>query len=102
MKEKCGIDDDDNSMDSREERQFRLWINSLGIEDVFVHDLFAECRDGMLLLKVIHKIDDTVVEWNRVEKNANNVFKIGINCQVAIDAVQKLKIKTIGIGAQDI
>ena len=26
--------DDDNSEDSREERVFRMWINSLGIEDM--------------------------------------------------------------------
>lgn len=94
--------EDDDVEGTREARSFRLWINSLGIEDVFINDLFEECRTGMVLLKVIHKIDPTVVEWNRVEKNANNVFKIGINCQVAIDACQKLKIKLIGIGASDI
>jgi len=101
MLDKAGIDDDDVE-GCREERAFRLWINSLGIEEVFISDFFSECRDGMVLLRVIHKIDPTAVEWNRVEKNANNVFKIGINCQVALDACAKMKIKTIGIGAQDI
>jgi plastin-1 len=94
--------DDDDIEGSREERAFRLWINSLGIEDVFIQNLYQECRTGMVLLKVIHKIDNTVVEWNRVEKNANNTFKIGINCQVAFDACEKLKLKLVGIGAQDI
>jgi len=84
---------------SREERSFRLWINSLDIEGVFINNLYEECRTGDLLLKVIHKIDPTVVEWNRVEKNANNVFKQGINCQVAFDACKKMKIHLIGIGA---
>lgn len=101
MMEKAGIDDDDVE-GCREERSFRLWINSLGIEDVFITDFFSECKTGDVLLKVIHRIDNTVVEWNRVEKNANNVFKIGINCQVAMDACTKLKIKLIGIGASDI
>ena len=59
-------------------------------------------RDGQVLLKVIHKINPNVVEWNRVEKNPNNNFKKGINCQVAFDACQALKIKLIGIGASDI
>ena len=54
------------------------------------------------MLKVIHKINPNVVEWNRVEKNANNHFKRGINCQVAFEAAQKLKIKLVGIGSQDI
>lgn len=69
---------------------------------MFVNNLYEECRDGMVLLKVIHRINNTVVEWNRVEKNPNNHFKMGINCQVAFDACQKLKIHLVGIGAQDI
>ena len=91
IKEKAGLDNDD-AEGTREERQLRLWINSLGIEDVFINNLFAECRDGMVLQKVIHRIDKTVVPWNKVEKNANNVFKIGINCQIAFESSQKLGI----------
>jgi len=90
---------DDDIEGSREERSFRLWINSLDIEDVYINNLFEECRDGQVLLKVIHKINPNVVEWNRVEKNPNNNFKKGINCQVAFDACGKLKLKLMGIGA---
>lgn len=75
--EKCGIDDQEGA---REERQFRLWINSLELEGVQVNNLYEDVRDGQVLLKVIHKIDPTVVEWNRVEKNPNTPFKVGINC----------------------
>ena len=73
--EAAALVDDDTTEGSREERSFRLWINSLGLEGVFIDNLFEECRTGMLLLKVIDKIDNTVVEWDRVEKNANNTFK---------------------------
>jgi plastin-1 len=99
--EKAGIVDDDIA-GTREERQFRLWINSLEIEGVYINNLYEDVRDGQVLLKVIHKIDPTVVEWNRVEKKPDNNFKKGINCQVAFDACTKLKIKLIGIGASDI
>lgn len=71
---------DDDIEGSREERSFRLWINSLDIEDLYINNLYDECRDGQVLLKVIHKINPNVVEWNRVEKNPNNNFKKGINC----------------------
>lgn len=75
-------DEDDEG--SKEERSFRLWINSLGImdgeEQLFVRNIYEEARDGLLLLKVIHRINPNVVEWNRVEKNPNNTFKKGINC----------------------
>ena len=74
------INDYDDIEGSREERAFRLWINSLGIEDVFVNNLYEDVRDGNVLCKVIHRIDNTVVEWDRLEKNPDNVFKKGINC----------------------
>jgi len=77
--DKAGLIDDDIA-GSREERQFRLWINSLEIEDVYINNLFEDVRDGQVLLKVIHRINPNVVEWNRVEKNPNNEFKKKINC----------------------
>lgn len=99
--EKAGLLDDD-IQGTREERQFRLWINSLELPDVYINNLFEDVRDGQVLLKVIHKINPNVVEWNRVEKKADNAFKVGINCTVAYDAMAKMKLKLIGIGAKDI
>ena len=42
--------DDDDDEASREERAFRMWINSLGV-DQHVTDLIAEMRSGLLLLQ---------------------------------------------------
>lgn len=42
----------DDVGDSREERVFRMWINSLNIEGVYVNNLFADSSDGVNLLKV--------------------------------------------------
>jgi len=75
----AGIIDDDIE-GSKEERAFRMWINSLGIDGVFIDSLFHDLQDGLVLLKVIHRINDTVVEWDRVQKEPNNIFKKGINC----------------------
>lgn len=47
-----GLIDDDIEAD-KEERMFTRWINTLGIEGVFVSNLVEECRDGVLLCKVI-------------------------------------------------
>ena len=85
-----------------EERQFRFWINSLNIDDLNVNNLYEEARDGMLLLKVIHKLDPTVVDWKKVEKNPNNKFKQGINCNQVVEASKKLGLKLPGIGGSDI
>lgn len=56
----------------------------------------------MIMLKVIHKINPNVVEWNRVETKNMNTFKIGINCGVCEDAMRKMKITMVGVGGKDI
>jgi len=75
----AGIIDDDIE-GSKEERAFRMWINSLGIDGVFIDNLYEDLKDGLVLCKVIHRIDNTVVEWDRVVQEPNNIFKKGINC----------------------
>ena len=104
--EKAQVESATNDYDdiegSRDERAFRLWINSLGIEDVYISDLFDEARDGLILLKVIHRIDETAVDWKKVEKKPNNKFKMGTNCTEAINACKKMKLVTTGLGGTDI
>ena len=56
--------DKDNVVDSREERAFRFWINSLGISNVFIRNLYEDLNDGIVLCKFIHKIDKTAVQWD--------------------------------------
>jgi len=93
---------DDDIEGSKEERTFRYWINSLGIEDVYVENLYDECNDGILLCKVIHKLDETVVDWKKVEMSPKNDFHKNINNNMAIEACKKLKLKLIGVGAPDL
>ena len=99
--EKFGILNDDVE-GSRDERAFRFWINSLNINDIYINNLYEECRDGLVLLHVIHKLDNTVVDWKKVDKNPNNKFKAGINCGVAIEACKKLGLKVPGISGNDL
>lgn len=44
---------------TREERAFRLWLNSLQLQDqhgqpVMFDNLFTDCRDGLLLLRYVY------------------------------------------------
>lgn len=55
----------DDAGDTREERVFRMWINSLNIDDVYVNDLFADTQDGVNLLKVIDRICPGLVVQKR-------------------------------------
>jgi len=77
--EKAGIIDDDVE-GSRDERAFRFWINSLGIDDVYIQDLIEDFKTGIVPLKIIDKIKPGVVNFKTVDKNPNNPYKKGINC----------------------
>merc|ERR1712071_47722 len=74
------VNGNDDIEGSREERAFRLWINSLGIEGVFINNLYEDVRDGLVLCRVIHRINDQVVDWKNVKEKPKNVFETGINC----------------------
>ena len=93
---------DDDIEGTREERTFRLFINSLGIEDLYINDLFDDLRDGIALAKVCHKIDDKCVDWKKIDMAPNNDFKKNINNNTVIDACKNMKLKMIGVGGVDL
>jgi plastin-1 len=94
---------DDDIEGAREERAFRMWINSLGIEGVYIdNNLFDECKDGILLCKIINKLDDKVVDWKKVDMKPKNDFGRNINNGQAIDAAKKMGLKLISVGGVDI
>lgn len=70
---------DDDIEGTKEERAFRLWINSLDLEDVFVTNLYTDFNDGILLNKIIHRINDKAVDWKKIDMAPNNDFKKNIN-----------------------
>lgn len=98
---KAGLMDDDQG-DSREERMFRMWINSLGIDELFVNSLYQDCRDGLVLLKVLDKVEPGIVSWPKVEMNPNNKFKKIANCNYAVVLGKQLKFSLVGIQGGDI
>jgi len=99
--DKAGLMDDDFG-DSREERAFRMWINSLNIDGVYVNNLYEDCQDGLLLLKVMDKIKPGLVDWKGVEKTPNNKFKKVSNCNYVIVLGRSLKFSLVNIGGTDI
>ena len=58
----------DPSQDSREERALRMWVNSLGFEDMYVTDLCAGMRDSITLLAVIDKVNPGSVSHKSYNK----------------------------------
>jgi len=87
---------------TREERAFRNWINCLGIEDLYVNNLYEDVKDGCVLLKVLDKIQPGCVDWKKVDKAPTNKFKKIVNCNECIDAAKKCDFTIVGIGGTDI
>jgi len=100
-KELCGVMDDDVG-DTREERAFRMWINTLGIDDLYINNLFEDCKDGLVLLKVIDKIEPGLVSWIKVEKEPKNKFKKVSNNNYAVVLGKYLKLSLVTTGGADI
>jgi len=93
---------DDDIEGSREERAFRLWINSLGIPDVYVNDLYDDCNDGVILCRVIDKIKPGTIDWKLVNTSPKSIFDKNGNCNHAIASGKKLNLTFVGIGGTDI
>jgi len=90
--------------DSREERAFRMWINSAGISGVFLNNLFMDCRDGLALLRVEDWVEPGCVNWKPVEMKPTNKFKCVTNCNIALNVAKNapLMFSLVGIGGEDI
>jgi len=78
------------------------WINCLGIEDLYVNNLYEDVKDGCVLLKVLDKIQPGCVDWKKVDKAPTNKFKKIVNCNECIDAAKKCDFTIVGIGGTDI
>lgn len=100
-KELAGLMDDDFGA-SREERAFRMWINTLGIDDLYVNNLFEDCKDGLVLLKVMDKIEPGCVSWKKVEKKPKNKFKKISNCNYVVVIGKSQKFSLVATGGSDI
>lgn len=87
---------------SREERAFRMWINSLGL-DVHVSDLVGDMRDGLLILRVMDAVNPGVVEWSKVKLSPRNVYDRVANCNYAVSlGKSSFCFSLVGIAGDDI
>lgn len=94
---------DDDIEGSQEERMYRLWINSLGIDGLNVNNLYEECKDGVLLCKVIDRLHPGAIDWNKVILEPRHVYDRNTNNATAIQACKdSLGLKMVAICGPDI
>jgi len=98
-KDARGTAGQDLTDEMREERAYRMWINSCGIPKCFVNNLFLDCRDGLTMLKLIDHIKPGTVDWKRVSKKPKGKFNKVANGNLVVKYLKgplKLKIQMIG------
>ncbi|TNN79201.1 Plastin-3 [Liparis tanakae] len=91
--------------ETREERTFRNWMNSLGVNP-HVNHLYGDLHDAMVILQLYEKIK-VPVDWNNkvnkppYPKLGTNMKKLE-NCNYAVELGKSAKFSLVGIGGQDL
>jgi len=87
--------------ETREEKTFRNWMNSLGV-DPFVNNLYEDLRSGVILLQLIDKVAPGIVDHKRVNWTPSNTYKKLENDNYAIELGKQLNFSLVGIQGKDI
>uniref|UniRef100_A0A8C3LB02 Lymphocyte cytosolic protein 1 n=1 Tax=Chrysolophus pictus TaxID=9089 RepID=A0A8C3LB02_CHRPC len=91
--------------ETREERTFRNWMNSLGVTPRVNH-LYSDLSDALVIFQLYEKIK-VPVDWNRVNKPpypklGGNMKKLE-NCNYAVElGKNQAKFSLVGIAGQDL
>ncbi|TQD86430.1 hypothetical protein C1H46_028033 [Malus baccata] len=92
----------DDVQTSREERCFRLWINSLGIGS-YVNNVFEDVRNGWILLEVLDKVSPGSVNWKQASKPPIKMpFRKVENCNQVVRIGKQLKFSLVNVAGNDI
>ncbi|AQK54983.1 fimbrin homolog1 [Zea mays] len=92
----------DDVLVSREERAFRMWINSLGVES-YVNNVFEDVRNGWVLLEVLDKVSPGSVNWKLATKPPIKLpFRKLENCNQVVKIGKQLKFSLVNLAGNDI
>mmetsp|Transcript_18023 Transcript_18023/g.27010 ORF Transcript_18023/g.27010 Transcript_18023/m.27010 type:complete len:1546 (+) Transcript_18023:19-4656(+) len=99
---RAGLLDDDKGS-NRLERAFRMWINSVNARGVYIHNLFADCRDGLVLLRVLEKMSPGCVPTKSVERRPKKIFQKISNCNLVVSiGKDHFRFSLVGIGGENL
>ncbi|KAM9847205.1 plastin-3 isoform 1-T2 [Aulostomus maculatus] len=91
--------------ETREERTFRNWMNSMGVNP-HVNHLYGDLQDAIVILQLYERIK-VEVDWNNkvnkppYPKLGSNMKKLE-NCNYAVELGKQAKFSLVGIGGQDL
>uniref|UniRef100_A0A0L8GZM9 Plastin-2 n=1 Tax=Octopus bimaculoides TaxID=37653 RepID=A0A0L8GZM9_OCTBM len=90
--------------ETREEKTYRNWMNSVGVNP-FVYNLYSDLTDGLVLLQLFDIVSSGIVDWSNVIKTFNKMkgnFEKISNCNYAVGLGKEMKFSTVGICGSDI
>lgn len=82
---------------AREERAFKLWIQSLDI-DLGTKSLFDAMEDGIVMLKVFDKCEPGCVDWKKVDQHPKMKIHKVLNTNLCVEMAKKLGFSVVNIG----
>lgn len=93
-------------IENREEKTYRNWMNSLGV-DPFVNHLYHDLNNGYILFQLFEDIRKGTVTWSKVNKPPYKIATAGTmkkieNCNYVVELGKKNNYSLVGIGGQDI
>ncbi|KAM9036449.1 plastin-1 isoform X1 [Sarcophilus harrisii] len=94
-----------NVGESKEERTFRNWMNSLGVSP-YIHHLYSDLADALVIFQLYERTR-VPVEWSRVNKPPYPALGVNMkkleNCNYAVQlGKNKAKFSLVGIAGQDL
>ncbi|KAG5183492.1 actin binding protein, partial [Tribonema minus] len=94
----------DDAGDTREEKVFRMWMNSLGLDGgaLYISNLFSDVQDGVAILKVMDAIQPGVVNWKKVNVAPKNRYKKVENGNYVIEIAKAMRLTVVNVGGLDI
>jgi len=96
--------DIENLEETREEKTYRNWMNSLGVSP-YVNWMYSDLADGLIIFQLYDIIKPGVVTWPKVHRKFNRMKKFMEkleNCNYVVDLGRKQKFSLVGIAGQDI
>ncbi|XP_074154535.1 plastin-1 [Sminthopsis crassicaudata] len=91
--------------ESKEERTFRNWMNSLGVSP-YINHLYSDLADALVIFQ-LYEMTRVPVEWSRVNKPPYPALGVNMkkleNCNYAVHlGKNKAKFSLVGIAGQDL
>lgn len=96
---------DDKEDDAREERVFRMWMNSLNLESVpKINNLFDDLTDSRALIETMEKVypGTLLLPTERINHEKLNRFKKVENGNIAVAAAKRIGLSVPGTSGPDL